>query len=184
MQLKRRNSIRLKDFDYSSPGAYFVTLVAQDRIPLFGKLDGNNVVLNEVGKLARQEWIKSGEMREEIKLDEFIVMPNHLHAILFIDYFEKRNDRFVASQDDSSIGQLGAHGRAPLRRKPRTLGSLVAAYKAATTRMIRDVFKDKDLKVWQRNYYDHIIRDQLDLDNIREYIAYNPEKLSNGEFLK
>lgn len=104
-------------------------------------------------------------------------MPNHMHAILFLD------DPGVG-QPDSSNGVVEAHGRAPLRRKPRTLGSLAAAYKATTTRRIRDVFKDKDLKAWHRNYYDHIIRNQIDLDTIREYITYNPLKLSSGEYFK
>lgn len=177
MHLQRRNSNRLKDFDYSLPGAYFVTLVTQERKPLFGKVNNEDVILNEIGNLAKAEWIKTTEMRKEVRRDQFILMPNHLHAIIFIDYFG-------VNQPEYSTGEIRAHGRAPLRRRPRTLGSLVAAYKAATTRMIRGLFKDIELKVWQRNYYDHIIRDQIDLDNIREYITYNPLKLSSGEFLK
>src|SRR3989337_798581 len=102
MYPRRRNSNRLKEFDYSLPGAYFVTLVTIDRKPFFGKLEGDDVVLNEIGLLVRAEWIKSGEIRKEIRLDEFIVMPNHLHAIIFIDDFGSR-------KDDLSIGAIGAH---------------------------------------------------------------------------
>lgn len=180
----RRKVTRLKDFDYSSPGAYFVTLVTQDRVPLFGRLEDDRVILSEIGKLAQQEWIKSGDMRKEIRLDEFIVMPNHLHAILFIDYLVDGRGIYVTSEGDSSTSKLEAHGRAPLRRPPRSLGSLLAAYKAATTRRIREITGNQELVVWQRNYYDQIIRDQIDLDNIREYITYNPLKLLSGEYFK
>jgi REP element-mobilizing transposase RayT len=184
MNPRRRNSNRLKDFDYSLPGAYFATLVTIGRKPIFGKFEGDKVALNEIGSLAKEEWIKSGGMRKEIRLDEFIVMPNHLHAILFIDYLEHGLDTFDSRRDDSSTGVIGAYGRTPLLQKPRSLGSLVAAYKAATTKRSREIVSDNEMRVWQRNYYDHIIRDQVDLDHIREYIAYNPLKLSSGDYFK
>ena len=119
----------------------------------------------------------TAKMRKELRLDQFIVMPNHLHAILFID-------EIASNQQELSIEVVEAHGRAPLHRKPRSLGSIVAAYKAASTRRISEILGAPDMKVWQRNYYDRVIRDQTDLEKIREYILYNPLKLSGGEFIK
>lgn len=170
---RRRNSNRLQGYDYSLPGAYFVTLVAKDRQPLFGELAGERVVLNRVGRIVREEWDVTARMRREIRIDQSVVMPNHFHAIVFIDD--------LRSGEQNEQGEaVGAHGRAPLHRRPRSLGSLVAAYKAATTRRIRDMTKNPDLVVWQRNYYDRIVRNQTELDSIREYILYNPLKLLEG----
>lgn len=169
----KRKSNRLRDYDYSSPGAYFVTLVARNRQSLFGKVLSDQIVLSEVGKIARAEWLRSVSMRKELRADEFIVMPDHFHAIVFFD------DRSPAEQV-LPIKAVGAHGRAPLHRRPRTLGSLIAAFKAASTRRAREEFRDPQLVLWQRNYHDRVIRNQTELDQIREYILYNPLKLWEG----
>jgi len=174
---KKRKSNRLQGYDYSLPGAYFVTLVTQERRLLFGVQDGDNIILNKVGQIAKEELLITVKMRKELRLDQFIVMPNHLHAILF-------KDQLGASQDGLQSEVVEAHGRAPLHRKPRSLGAIVAANKAASTRRIRELKNDPELQVWQRNYYDHIVRDQNDLEKIREYILYNPLKLSSGVFPK
>jgi len=158
------------------PGAYFVTLVSKDWKPIFGRLAGEVVVLNEVGKIARDEWVITAKMRKEVRLDQFTLMPNHLHAILF-------TDELGSGHQELQREVVGAHGRAPLQRKARTLASLIAAYKATTTRRIREITANFDLKVWQRNYYDRVIRDQIELDQTREYILYNPLKLPSV-FLK
>ncbi len=109
-------------------------------------------------------------MRKEIRLDQFVIMPDHLYAIVLID-------ELSSSSEPLSIGTVGAHGRAPQQRKPRSLSSFDAAYKAASTRQIRVHLQEPGLLVWQRNFFDRIIRNQLELDRIREYILYNPLKL-------
>ncbi|MEX2161067.1 MAG: transposase [Anaerolineales bacterium] len=150
--------------------------MAKKRKPLFGVLEDEEIRLNEAGGTVAEEWQRSAALRPEISLDEFVVMPNHFHAILFInDSGELKPIEFGARRER---GALGAHGRAPLHRNPRTLGSLVAAFKAATTRRIRDIVGIPDLLVWQRNYYDRIIRNQSELEKVREYILYNPLLLS------
>lgn len=170
---RRRNSNRLDGYDYSLPGAYFVTIATYRRAALFGHNSAGEAILNDLGLIAQEEWRTTVELRREVRLDEFIIMPNHIHAILFID-------EITLGERAAFIQTVGAHGRAPLQRRPRTLGSMIAAYKAATTRRIREHSKTPDLTVWQRNFYDRIIRDQLELDNVREYIHYNPLKLSEG----
>ncbi len=102
-------------------------------------------------------------------------MPNHLHAILFIDETD-------SGQQDLTSEAVGAHGLAPLHRKPGSLGAIVAGYKAATTIKVNRLLKQTGISIWQRNYYDQIIRDQIDLDKFREYIHFNPLKLTDHSF--
>ncbi|MCW5876362.1 MAG: transposase [Anaerolineales bacterium] len=156
-------------------------MLTNERAPLFGKVHEDKVMLSALGELAQREWRLSAAMRQEIRLDEFVVMPDHFHAIVFIDDHDSRSGEPLKKT-------VGAHGRAPLQgdqakpqsRKPRSLGSLIAAYKAASTRVVRQHLENPDLKVWQRNYYDRVVRNQNELERIREYIAYNPLKLWEG----
>jgi len=156
-----RRSIRLRDYDYSQPGAYFVTICAYNQECLFGKVsDGVNdvcpkIILNEHGMIARNEWIKSTAIRFEIELDEFVVMPNHFNGIVLI---HGRGDRPVAPTE---------HRPGP---QPKSFGALVAGFKSAVTKRINVIRGLPGIPVWQRNYYEHIIRDENELNHIREYI--------------
>jgi len=154
-----RRSIRLPGYDYGQATAYFVTICTQNRECVFGEVINGQVVLSEAGELAREEWLRSADIRSEIELDAFVVMPNHLHGI-------------VVTRD------VGAHGRAPLplapHRPPRSLGSFVAGFKSAVTKRINEIRDAPGVPVWQRNYYEHVIRDEDDLDRVRRYIAENP----------
>lgn len=161
---KAKTSNRLTGFDYSQPGAYFITLVAFQRKQLFGKLVGEEIHLSPTGEIVRQEWKRTGELRPELSLDEFVIMPDHFHAILFIN--------------ETSPGKefVGAHRGAHLRRDPRSLGAIVAGFKSSASRRAK-------MRLWQRNYYDRVIRDESELTSIREYILYNPLILSQGRDL-
>ena len=159
-----RRSLRLKGYDYSQAGAYFVTICTQNRACLFGHIADGQMVLNEYGKIVRDEWLKSSEIRNEIELDEFVVMPNHFHGIAWI----------VGVHEKCHNAVLGAHGRAPLRREPRSLGSLTAGFKSAVTKRINEIRRTPGVKLWQRNYYEHVIRDENELNSVREYIINNP----------
>ncbi|HXG36286.1 MAG TPA: transposase [Dehalococcoidia bacterium] len=143
-----RRSVRLRDYDYSQRGAYFVTIVAFQRKCLFGDIMNGEMSLSECGKIVEEQWLKAAQMRKEIELDVFVIMPNHLHGIVII-----KNE-----------SRVGAHGRAPLHRAPRSLGSLVAGFKSAATKRINGI----------RNYYEHIIRGERDFDAIRRYVLENP----------
>ena len=167
---KHRRSIRLKEYDYGQAGAYFVTLCTHHRECLFGEVVEGNVVLNEMGEIVEKEWRISANLRREIELDEFVVMPNHIHGI-------------IAIRDHHPVG---ATGRSPLHSKhrtlsPKSLGSFVAGFKSSVTKRINQLHGTPGHPVWQRNYYEHVVRNEIDLQEIREYIENNPVKWLEDE---
>ena len=121
------------------------------------------------GKIIQSEWIKSSKIRKEIRLDHFIIMPNHIHGIIFIT----TQNHPLRSTDANDVG---ATGRSPLPRgpKPKSLGSFVAGFKSIVTKRVNELRKTPGISVWQRNYYDHIIRNENELHLIRKYIVNNP----------
>ena len=150
-----RRSIRLRHYDYARPGSYFLTLCTYNRKLLFGYITDNKMVLNTYGQIVAEELSRTPTLRSEVNLDEFVVMPNHLHAILTI------NERAPREQP------VGAHGRAPLHRPPRSVGAMVAGFKAVVTKRINAVRGTRGAPVWQRNYYEHVIRSEADLARVR-----------------
>ncbi len=173
--------MRLKGFDYSSEGCYFITIVTKDRVPLFGEIVREEMVLNELGKIVAEEWIKSAEMREEIEIEDFVVMPNHFHAVVMI--FNPLNP--CMGDPISTESPVGAYGHTPLQnhqstnqrgfRSPsRSLGALVRGFKSAVTTRINTIRGTPGVPVWQRNYYDHIVGSDREYELIAEYIANNP----------
>ena len=177
-----RRSIRLKGFNYSSEGAYFLTLVTQDRQCLFGTIANDEMILNEFGKILTEEWIRSAQIRHEIILDEFVVMPNHFHAIVVI----------CPNGNNTTVGATGRSPRiadqAPLPGSPqrgpapRSIGALVAGFKSACTTRINISRNTPGAPLWQRNYYEHIIRSPAELDLVRRYIFFNPSQwATDGE---
>jgi putative transposase len=155
-----RRSIRLQGYDYSQTGIYFVTICTHQRQCLFGEIRNVKMILNQIGKIVSQEWLKSAEIRQEIALDEWIIMPNHLHGIVGID------------------NKLGA-SLAPLqgdKRKPRSLSSFIGGFKSSVTKRIKPICDHSNPVIWQRNYYESIVRDENQLNQIREYIINNPQK--------
>ena len=157
----RRRSVRLKDYDYSQAGAYFVTICTHHSNCLFGDMVDSEMALNEYGKVVQEEWERSTNIRREIELDTFVVMPNHIHG-------------FVAIAESN----VGATGRSPLPKgpTPKSIGAMLAGFKSAVTRRINELRGTPYTPVWQRNYYEHVIRDEDDLNEIREYIVHNPLK--------
>lgn len=167
-----RRSIRLPGYDYTSPGAYFVTLCTADRTCLFGDVVDGVMQLNEYGEIAQREWLATAEIRREVELDAFVFMPNHAHiALWFIANVGADGRPPLPTDRDSSVG---AQGPAPLRRAPRSLGALVAGYKSTVTKQINILRNMPGADVWQRNYYEHIIRNDRALNAIRAYITDNP----------
>ncbi|NEQ47293.1 MAG: hypothetical protein F6K00_28640 [Leptolyngbya sp. SIOISBB] len=167
-----RRSIRLKGYDYSSAGAYFVTLCTFQRQCLFGQITDGTMQLNEFGQIVAEEWRHSSTIRQEIDFDQWVIMPNHLHGIVAINPVGAHN-------------RVGANGRLPLQRtghsqrvvppmKPRSLSSFVAGFKSATTKRLNALRNAAGTPVWQRNYYEHIIRNEASLQRIRQYIQGNP----------
>ncbi len=157
-----RRSVRLKGYDYSDPGAYYVTICAWNRECIFGEIIDGEMKLNEFGKVVQREWLCSSKIRHEIELDEFVVMPNHFHGIVFIN------------GNDNAAHDVGANGRSPLRMQPRSLSSLIAGYKSAVTKSINILRNTPGFPVWQKNYFERVIRNEKELLRIREYIHNNP----------
>lgn len=153
---RNRRSIRLQGYDYSQAGAYFITLCTQDRECLFGEIVHGKMRLNDAGRIVADEWVKTAEIRDEIELDEWVLMPNHFHGILVIA--DGRGDRRVA----------------PTGPQPRSVGAVMAGFKSVVTKRINGLRQTPGAKLWQRNYWEHIVRNEPELKRIREYIHNNP----------
>jgi putative transposase len=164
-----RKSIRLKEWDYAEPGAYFVTLCVHGRECLFGKIVNGGMRLNECGGIVHDEWKRTFQIRPELHIDEFVIMPNHFHAIIFIRD-SRRGDPPVAPT------KMRPHGP-----KPFSIGAAMAGFKSVTTKRINQIRNTPGSPVWQRNYYDHICRNGNELNRIREYIRNNPSQWDSDE---
>ena len=176
----RRRSIRLKGYDYTQPGAYFVTICTHQRQPLFGRVVDGNMALNAYGEIVREEWFRTAQVRPYVELfkDEFVVMPNHIHGIIWIvarDDAPDMTHRAVGAQRRCAPTiNTQPRGVTPNNVTPRSLGAIVRGFKSAVTKRINALRGTPGAPVWQRNYYEHIIRDERALDAIRRYIAANP----------
>ena len=170
-----RRSIRLRNYDYSQPGAYFVTICTYQKQPWFGEIKNGQMYLNQLGKIVADEWLKTCKIRPNFQLDEWVIMPNHFHGIVIINDY---------SGDDQSLGardaplDLGARD-APLQQKPNSLSSCIAGFKSAVTKRINLLRQNTDTPIWQRNYYESILRDEKYLAVVREYIINNPKNWPN-----
>lgn len=194
--LPNRQSIRLKNYDYSQLGSYFITLVTQDRLHLFGKIEDGKMILNTVGKIVEEEWIKTIQLRTNIALGEFIIMPDHMHMII----------RITAQMEKNEVKEwIHSNPKSP----SQTIGAIIRGFKGASTKKINlflnstgelpfaptselpfaptiespfaptesqftttEFYKNK---IFQRNYYEHIIRDRIDYNRIEQYILDNPK---------
>ena len=158
-----RRSVRLKDWNYSTPWWYYVTVCTHDRKCVLGKVVNDCVVLSESGRIAEDLWRRIPEHFAHVELDPMVVMPNHVHGIIILN--EPRRGGVTS----------------PLRRTPPTLGQVVAYFKYQSTKAINAKRGTPGEKFWQRSYYDHIIRDNADLFRIRKYISSNPLRWSVDE---
>jgi putative transposase len=154
-----RRSIRLKDYDYSQAGAYFVT-ICTNKESLFGEIEDGEMRLNQYGSIVHEEWLRTAELRNNIQMDAFVVMPNHMHGIIMIT--------------DDGRGVLQYAPTKSFRSPSQTIGAIVRGFKSTTTKRINELRGSFGTSVWQRNYYEHVIRDEDDLNRIREYIQNNP----------
>ena len=173
-EVRNRQSQRLPHYDYSQAGAYFVTICSHNRAVIFGKVIEDSVKLSPVGEIVKDVWEEIPPHFVQVELDGFVVMPNHMHGIIWI-------------KEDSSI-RVGAQHAAPLPKtnrlnvKPGSLSAIVRSFKSAATKRINAIGSDACERVWQRNYYEHIIRDDEDLNNHRRYILDNPLKWALDEY--
>lgn len=183
--IHRRQSIRLRNFDYASAGAYFVTVVTQGRECVFGDVVGGDMVLNDAGRMVERTWHALPERFPQVSLDACVVMPNHMHGIIWI-----RPIGVGASLAGAQAGETGVLAGAGTpastwvgARPTPTLGDVIGAYKSITTvQNIRtaDMFRSGIL--WQRNYWERIIRDDGELNRARQYILNNPTQWELDEY--
>jgi REP element-mobilizing transposase RayT len=162
MQSFRHHSIRLPDYDYTQPGRYFITLVTERRIDYFGAIVAEKMHENSFGRLARKEWKNLSQRFSNVVLDEFVVMPNHIHGIIIILAVDTQNG--ITATSNETFGQ-------PV---PGSIPTIVRAYKAAVTRRARRMVNDPKIQIWQRNYYEHVIRNDRGLQAARLYVQENP----------
>jgi REP element-mobilizing transposase RayT len=173
--LHHRQSVRLREFDYAGGGGYFVTLCAWQRECLFGDVMDGGMRVNEFGMVAGGEWLRTPMIRPNVVLDEFVVMPNHFHAIFWITTPVGATRR-VAHERRDATGTRATHRVAPTGPQPGSVGAIIGQFKSAVTKRINAMRDNPGCPVWQRNYYEHVIRDERDLHAIRQYIAGNPAK--------
>lgn len=160
-----RKSIRLRDYDYSKAGVYFITICTHERLPLFGKIIDAKMVANDAGVIAEKCWLEIPDHFPHVKLDIFVVMPNHLHGIIEI-------------RDIVGANPVGANNYLPqpsLRHgTSKTVGSIVRGFKIGVTKWFREHTDIQE--VWQRNYHEQIVRNEEGYVKISEYIQTNPQK--------
>ena len=160
--LPRRRYHRLYNYDYSATGAYFVTVCTHGRACLFGHVEGDRVVLNDAGSIVRVEFETTPAIRPCVRLDSLVVMPNHVHAIICLE-----------DSRETTAG-AGCPGAGFIRPCSASLGSVIGMVKASCTRKIRTRQLPGPAVMWQKGYYEHVIRDYRSLEQIRQYIADNP----------
>ena len=183
MNTKNRHSIRLKGYDYSQPGAYFITICIQNKQCLLGNIVNRKMIMNDSGIMVRNIWQQLPKRFNHINTEIFIVMPNHVHGIISI---HGRGESCIRPEScihpESHIHPescTGDHKDRPYGTLPNTIGRIVQAFKSTTTlEYVHGVNQSAwipfEKKLWQRNYYEHIIRDQKDFNRIYEYIENNP----------
>jgi len=191
----RIESNRLKNYDYSQNGAYFITIVTKNRNHFFGNITDKKMALSKIGEIVQKYWDEIPQHFSFIHLDEMVVMPNHIHGILWIDGdggggsgdggvgggIETLHATFLSSiqsipsiqSTPTSPSQSQNQKMAEISPKRGSLATVIRSFKSAVTRESRNILPQF---AWQPNFHDHIIRNQNELNRIRKYIASNPKK--------
>jgi REP element-mobilizing transposase RayT len=165
---QKRKITRLKGYDYSNEGAYFITICAQGRKCLFGLISDGKMRLNEYGKILINYWNEVPSKWPNVTLDYFTVMPNHVHGIIMI--VGAGSPRPLIPPSDLEGGETP-----PLQNQP-SLSQIIGYFKYQAAKKINESRATPGAKVWQRSFYEHVIRDDDSLNRIREYIATNPSR--------
>lgn len=179
-EIHHRRSIRLKGYDYTLGGAYFITIVTHEREYLFGEITNGEMTQNKFGLVAQQMWDKLPTRFRNVELGAFVVMPNHIHGIIFLDGTRRGIAEGAADSDDQSSPY------APTDRQfgkmiPGSIPAIVRAYKSSVAYRINLMRGLRNAPVWQRNYYEHIIRNADDAERIEHYIMTNPSNWATDD---
>jgi putative transposase len=194
-KIHHRRSIRLKEYDYAQPGGYYITIVAWQREYLFGEIVNGEMMLSSFGIVASQQWEKLTKRFKNIELGAYMIMPNHMHGIIVISDGRGTAENPKDFDGESTRRALTMDGRGTAenpknlddestRRAPTTeqfqkpvkgsIPTIVRSYKSAVSYRINLMRRSDGVPVWQRNYYEHVIRNEKDLQNKTEYIQANP----------
>jgi len=163
----RRRTIRISRYDYATPGSYFITIVVDKRRCLFGEITDGEMRLNGLGRIASEEWVRTAAIRPDVTLEAFIAMPNHIHGIITIRSAVDLLPGDVLNPRRSAVERFGTP-------TSNSIPTIVRSFKAAATRRINLLRGAQDQPVWQRGYYEHIIRNEDALRKFRLYIEHNP----------
>ena len=157
-----RRSIRIPKYDYSQAGIYFITICTRNHECIFGDIIDGEIILNDFGRIVDTYWQWLDQHFSYVELDKYIIMPNHLHSII------------IFNNDYYDVYRRGGSRTAPTTIKRKPLGRLIGAFKTVSTKHINRIHRTKGSIIWQRNYYEHVIRNENDLNQIRKYIIENP----------
>ena len=160
-----RRSIRLRDYDYSQSGAYFITICTNNRECIFGDIQDENVILNQFGQIVSNICNQIPKYFKNLQLDEYIIMPNHLHGIIITE---------CANNHVGAIHELPSRNNDRISRRKMLIPKIIGRFKMNSSRQINILRKSLGAPVWQRNYYEHIIRNEDELNQIHKYIIDNP----------
>lgn len=167
--MKKRQPTRLQDYDYASPGAYFITLCTKDKKNILGRIVEEKTVLSVAGEVVMNVWMDLPQHCPLLELDEFVIIPNHVHDILWL---HEKNPRVGAGLKPSPTQ--------PQKKHP--LSEIVRAFKTLSSRRINQLNRTPSQTNWQRSFYDHVVRDEKDLLNHRKYILENPVRWTLDEY--
>ena len=170
MKRQKRKLNRLKDYDYSTCGYYYVTICIRDKVSVFGEIKNETMVLNHFGKIAGRRWREIPEHYENVGIDSYVIMPNHIHGIIIIKPYD--NNTSVGTEQCSVPTVIGKKSSS---KKYGLLSKIIKSFKNTVIKDVREIDPDFDFG-WQRSFYDHIIRKDDVLTEIRKYIAENPLK--------
>lgn len=170
--MQQFKSVRLPHHNYSALAGYALTLVAHNRELIFGRIENGIFTSSEIGAIVDAEWRRSGEIRTELVIDQFVVMPNHLQGIVFI----AQTDEAISESERAHCRAAlqGVYRRSSRQREDHSISSFVAGFKAYTTKLINAARHTPGAKVWQPNYHEHVVRNDAELERLRRYVEGNP----------
>ena len=189
----RITSHRYRGWDYSGNGTYFITLNINYNNCVLGEVRNTKMALSDFGEIIKNQWLKSFEIRNELFLDEFVVMPNHLHGLVVLKNGINNSAPHAETHGRASLRTIAAdkiyhHQNQPqkpkFQRKPKSISSFIAGFKSASTSKINDLIDlnkldnpkyNSENKLWQPNYHDHIVRNEKEYWRIKNYIRNNPK---------
>ena len=177
-----RKHVRLPEYDYRLPGAYFITVCDRGKHSLFGSVRDQSMELNEFGLIVQDEWLRTSEVRSNVGLDAFVVMPNHFHGNLVISDFPQHTEGCARGEATHRVAATGVRPGAASGPRKGSVGAIIGQFKSRTTKRINRRSGTRGESVWQQNYHEHIIRSDASLDRIRDYIEGNPARWAEDRY--